>query len=119
MEIIKMPKSDELDCCFISGATAGTGFTAISLIFQKGEDFYEFNNILVEASKPVNKKPTGPGKEKAALAFKKLQEETKNYLVFSDLVAAKIESKKHGVFVMVSYEKCPVDVIEYLIRERN
>ena len=119
MNIKEMPEADELDCCFISSATAGTGFTVVSLIFQKGNKFYQFMNKIADTGKKVNKKPTKPGKEKAAQAFKKLLDEAKNYIVWSDLVAAKIESKKHGVFVMVSYEKCPVDVIEYLISERN
>lgn len=117
--IKKMPKEDELECCFIGSETLGTGYTVLSMIFQKDKVFYEFNNILVEGSKNKQKKPTKPGKEKAAKAFDNLRKATKEYLELYSLVAAKIESQKHGVFVMVSYEHCPVDVIEYLIKERN
>ena len=117
--IKKMPEEDELECCFISSDLAGTGFTVLSMIFQLGDVFYEFNNSLIKDKKKPQKKPTKPGKEKAAKAFEKLKNSTKEYFGLYKLVAAKIESKKHGVFVMVSYEHCPTDVIEYLISERN
>lgn len=119
MNIKLMPEENGLDCCFVCSGAAGTGFIVLSLIFQKGDDFYQFINQIADVSKKVNKKPTKPGKRKAAECFKKLQKEAKDYFLDSNLVAAKIESRKHGVFVMVSYEKCPVDIIEYLISERN
>lgn len=119
---IKKITDEKFDECRCICNSANNGFSVISLVFntmQNDDNFYQFINQDADVGKKVNKKPTKPGKEKAAECFKKLMETTKDFLHFSDLIAAKIESKKHGVFVMVSYEKCPVDVIEYLISERN
>lgn len=121
MDIKEMPYEKTYECRCICH-DANNGFSVISLVFntmQNDDNFYQFIHQDADVSKKVNKKPTKPGKEKAAECFKKLKETSKIYFPWNDLVAAKIESKKHGVFVMVSYEKCPVDVIEYLISERN
>ena len=115
-KIKAMPTGRAYECSLICNE-AGNGFRALSLIFKHDDSFYEYINA--ESPKKAQKKPTGPGKAKAAASFKNLQNEAKKYFIWSDLVAAKIESRKHGIFVMVSYEKCPTDVIEYLISERN
>lgn len=119
---IKNMTAEKFDECRCICNSANNGFSVISLVFntmQNDDNFYQFINQDSDVGKKINKKPTKPGKEKAAECFKKLMETTKDFFHLNDLVAAKIESKKHGVFVMVSYEKCPVDVIEYLISERN
>ena len=121
MNIKKMPNEKNYECKSI-GSAANNGFSVISLVFntmQNDDNFYQYVDPNSDVCKKVNKKPTKPGKEKAAECFAKLRKTAKIYFPWNDLVAAKIESKKHGVFVMVSYEKCPLDVIEYLISERN
>lgn len=122
MKIIKMPV-EKFDECRRICSYSKNGFEVLSLVSSvpfRRDEFCEYISPKFDKKKKTQKKPTKPGEEKAAECFNSLKEATKALSGgFSHLVAARIESKKHGVFVMVSYEKCPVDVIEYLISERN
>ena len=100
-------------------ANAKNNFVLVRLIIQdkKTGKFIEY--MASKDDKPANKKPSNPGKEKAHACFLRIVECAKKILPGYTVIATKIYSKRHGVFVNVSYEKCPVDVIEYLISERN
>lgn len=121
MNIKEMPV-EKFDECRSVCSYATNGFEVLSLVITlplKKDEFRKYISPKFDKKKKQQKKPTKPGKEKAAECFKKLREKTKDFFPWSELVAARIESKKHGMFVMVSYQDCPVDVIEYLISERN
>ena len=100
-------------------ANQKNNFVLVRLVIQDKTTgkFYEY--IATKDDKPASKKPSNPGKEKAHACFLRIVECAKKVIPGYTVIATKIYSKRHGVFVNVSYEKCPVDVIEYLISERN
>lgn len=107
-------------CNTLAGvANLKNNFILIRLIIQdkKTGEFFEYMANMDD--KKSDKKPTNPGKEKANACFVRIVDCAKKILPGYNIIAIKVYSKRHGVFVNVSYEKCPVDVIEYLIRERN
>lgn len=107
-------------CNTLAGvANLKNNFVLVRIIIQNKitGKFYEY--IATKDDKPASKKPSNPGKEKAHACFLRIVECAKKILPGYTVIATKIYSKRHGVFVNVSYEKCPIDVIEYLISERN
>lgn len=100
-------------------ANQKNNFVLVRIIIQNKitGKFYEY--IATKDDRPASKKPSNPGKEKAHACFLRIVECAKKILPGYTVIATKIYSKRHGVFVNVSYEKCPIDVIEYLISERN
>ena len=107
-------------CNTLAGvANLKNNFVLVRLIIQDKitGKFYEY--LATKDDKPASKKPSNPGKEKAHACFLRIVECAKKIIPGYTVVATKIYSKRHGVFVNVSYEKCPIDVIEYLISERN
>lgn len=93
-------------------------FNLKTAIMKRQGIFYQYFANYDKTIKCPQKKPTKPGKEKAAKCF----HESRAFclqLTGMEIVAMKMFNKKHGEFVNFSYESCPIDVVEYLIKERN
>lgn len=122
MTLRKMPDEYGDKCNLVCAeAEKKNLFSVLRLVIQKDgtTDFYEWLNSEKDVNKKSKKKPTDPGKEKAAACCKRIEDKTNELFPGYFFVCAKIESKKHGVFVISSYKRCPIDIIEYLISERN
>lgn len=93
-------------------------FNLKTAILLKNGKFYQYFANYDKTIKCPQKKPTKPGKAKAAKCF---HETRKACMEFSgyEIVAMKMFNKQQGEFVNFSYEHCPVDVVEYLISKRS
>lgn len=88
-----------------------------AILFKNGK-FYQYFAEYDKKIKCPQKKPTKPGKQKAAKCFNNVRSfclEITGY----EIVAMNIFNKQQGEFVNFSYEHCPVDVVEYLISKRS
>ena len=117
-EIKELPKKDALMLSFLDKIVESHNFNLKTAILKKYGIFYQYFANYDKTIKCPQKKPTKPGKKKAAFCF----HETRGFcleLSGYEIVAMKMFNKQQGEFVNFSYEHCPVDVVEYLISKRS
>lgn len=117
-EIKKMTPEQNEHFLFLDQFVKMCNFNLKTAILKKGNDFYQYFANYDKKIKCPQKKPTKPGKIKAARCFHETVTACINATGFQ-IVAMKMFNRQQGEFVNFSYEHCPVDVIEYLISERN
>lgn len=103
---------------FLDRVVKTNNFNLKTAILLKNGKFYQYFAKYDKTIKCPQKKPTKPGKEKAAKCFfnaRSLCMEITGY----EVVAMNMFNKQQGEFVNFSYEHCPVDVVEYLIKKRS
>lgn len=116
--IMALPEKKAENMAMLDRVVKANNFNLKTAILLKNGKFYQYVANYDKSIKCPQKKPTKPGKQKAAKCFDRARSfclEITGY----EIVAMNMFNKQQGEFVNFSYEHCPVDVVEYLIKERN
>lgn len=116
--ILALPESKAETISALDGIVKTNNFNLKTAILLKNGKFYQYFANYDKTIKCPQKRPTKPGKEKAARCFHETRTACME-LTGYEIVAMKMFNKQQGEFVNFSYEHCPIDVVEYLISKRS